>query len=54
MTAMGISPNGWVVQDIADSDTEGFLTIIDQHKELVKYKVRVKSQSLDRIIHLHF
>ena len=54
MTAMGISPNGWVVQDIADSNTEGFLMIIDQHKELVKYKVHVESQSLNCVVHLHF
>ena len=52
---MGITPDGWFkTGDITDSDAEGFLTIIDRRKELVKYKVRAGSRSLDRVVDPHF
>lgn len=43
-TASAITPDGWFkTGDIATSDAEGFLTIIDRRKELIKYKVGVYS-----------
>ena len=42
-TASAITPDGWFkTGDIAVSDAEGFLTIVDRRKELIKYKVRVE------------
>ncbi|KAG9312085.1 AMP binding protein [Chiua virens] len=38
-TAAAITPDGWFkTGDIAISDAEGFLTIVDRRKELIKYK----------------
>jgi long-subunit acyl-CoA synthetase (AMP-forming) len=38
-TKDSITPDGWFkTGDIATRDTEGFYTIIDRRKELIKYK----------------
>jgi hypothetical protein len=54
-TASAITPDGWFkTGDIAISDTEGFLTIIDRRKELVKYKVRFEVvHSFMKFIYIH-
>lgn len=41
-TKNAITPDGWFkTGDIAIRDSEGFYSIVDRRKELIKYKVRL-------------
>lgn len=48
-TRSSITPDGWFkTGDVVVRDEEGFYTIVDRRKEMIKYKVRKLFQTMSR------